>query len=89
MDLKYFFFNLQAQINLLINSINAKKHEKRIQRFDCPNIFTCKLITVVLSLKSSIKAVDALKKLGVQIHTNTIVTDYNGELVTTKDGKTF
>ncbi|MGC6429910.1 MAG: NAD(P)/FAD-dependent oxidoreductase [Jejuia sp.] len=39
--------------------------------------------------QSSVKSAGALKALGVQIHTNTIVTDYDGKLVKTKDGKTF
>jgi NADH dehydrogenase len=42
-----------------------------------------------MSLKSSKKSTEALRKLGVQIHTNTIVTDYDGEVVKTKDGKEF
>ncbi|QXP63869.1 NAD(P)/FAD-dependent oxidoreductase [Polaribacter sp. HaHaR_3_91] len=42
-----------------------------------------------MSLKSSKKATEALKKLGVKIHTNTIVTDFDGKLVKTKDGKEF
>lgn len=42
-----------------------------------------------MSLKSSKKSAEALEELGVQIHTNTIVTDYDGKLVKTKDGKTF
>ncbi len=42
-----------------------------------------------MSIKSSKKAEKALKDLGVQIHTNTIVTDYDGHLVKTKDGKEF
>ena len=42
-----------------------------------------------MSLKSSERSTKALEGLGVQIHTNTIVTDYDGKLVKTKDGKTF
>ena len=42
-----------------------------------------------MSLNSSKKSTEALKKLGVQIHTNTIVTDYDGKVVKTKDGKEF
>ncbi|MBU3012729.1 NAD(P)/FAD-dependent oxidoreductase [Polaribacter vadi] len=42
-----------------------------------------------MSIKSSNKSAEALKKLGVQIHTNTIVTDFDGTLVKTKDGKEF
>jgi len=42
-----------------------------------------------MSLKSSKKSTKALMDLGVQIHTNTIVTDYDGEIVKTKDGKIF
>ena len=42
-----------------------------------------------MSLKSSEKSAKALKELGVQIHTNTIVTDYDGKTVKTKDGKAF
>ncbi|GAB1858427.1 NAD(P)/FAD-dependent oxidoreductase [Flavobacteriaceae bacterium MHTCC 0001] len=42
-----------------------------------------------MSKKSSEKSAEALQQLGVQIHTNTIVTDYDGELVKTKDGKEF
>jgi len=42
-----------------------------------------------MSLKSSKKSTEALEKLGVQIHTNTIVTDYDGKVVKTKDGKEF
>jgi len=42
-----------------------------------------------MSVKSSEKATKGLKELGVQIHTNTIVTDYDGTLVKTKDGKEF
>ncbi|TYA69944.1 NAD(P)/FAD-dependent oxidoreductase [Seonamhaeicola marinus] len=42
-----------------------------------------------MSEKSSKKSADALKNLGVQIHTNTIVTDYDGALVKTKEGKEF
>ena len=42
-----------------------------------------------MSEASSKKSAEALRSLGVQIHTNTIVTDYDGALVTTKCGKTF
>jgi len=42
-----------------------------------------------MSENASEKSEKFLKELDVQIHTNTIVTDYDGELVKTKDGKEF
>jgi len=42
-----------------------------------------------MSMKSSKKSEEALKSLGVQIHTNTIVTEYDGETVKTKSGETY
>ena len=35
------------------------------------------------------KAAGFLEKLGVQLHLNTFISDYDGETVSTKDGKTF
>lgn len=42
-----------------------------------------------MSEHASKKSAKFLKDLDVQIHTNTIVTDYDGKLVQTKDGKEF
>ncbi len=42
-----------------------------------------------MSANSSKKSTEFLKELGVQIHTNTIVTNYDGKLVKTKDGRVF
>jgi NADH dehydrogenase len=42
-----------------------------------------------MSEKVSVKAHKFLKKLGVQIHLETIISDYDGKTVTTKDGKKF
>ena len=39
--------------------------------------------------KSSLKAKEYLEKLGVKIQLNTVVTDYDGDTVTLKDGKTL
>ena len=38
---------------------------------------------------SSRKAQRFLEKLGVQVHLNTFVTDYDGQTVTTQDGRTY
>lgn len=42
-----------------------------------------------MSPKASRKAQRALEKLGVQVHLNTFVQDYNGETVTTATGEQF
>ncbi|WP_034258722.1 NAD(P)/FAD-dependent oxidoreductase [Altibacter lentus] len=42
-----------------------------------------------MSEKSSKKAQRFLEKLGVEVHLNTMVEDFDGTTVTTKDGKTF
>ena len=42
-----------------------------------------------MSEKASEKAQKFLEKLGVQIHLKTLISDYDGETVTTKDGKKF
>lgn len=42
-----------------------------------------------MSEQVSKKAQGFLEKLGVQIHLNTLISDYDGTSVTTKDGKTF
>src|SRR5690554_1691194 len=42
-----------------------------------------------MSEQVSKKAHRFLEKLGVQIHLNTLISDYDGTTVTTKDGKTF
>ncbi|ANW97251.1 NADH dehydrogenase [Wenyingzhuangia fucanilytica] len=42
-----------------------------------------------MSEHASKKSTKFLKELGVQIHTSTIVTSYDGKLATTKDGKEF
>lgn len=42
-----------------------------------------------MSEHASKKSTQFLKELGVEIHTNTIVTEYDGKLAKTKDGKEF
>lgn len=42
-----------------------------------------------MSETASKKAQHFLEKLGVQIHLSTLISDYDGDTVTTKDGKTF
>lgn len=42
-----------------------------------------------MSENASKKSAQFLEELGVQIHTNTIVTEYDGKLAKTKDGLTF
>jgi len=42
-----------------------------------------------MSEQVSKKAHRFLEKLGVQIHLNTLISDYDGTTVTTKDGKTY
>jgi len=46
-------------------------------------------ILPAMSENSSTKSVKALEELGVQIHTDTIVTGYNGKLAETKNGTEF
>lgn len=42
-----------------------------------------------MSKQASEKATQSLKNLGVRVHTNTIVTDYDGDVLTTEDGSTI
>ena len=42
-----------------------------------------------MSEKASEKAQKFLEKLGVQVHLKTLISDYDGTTVTTKDGKSF
>ena len=42
-----------------------------------------------MSEKSSKMAQDFLERLGVHVHLNTMIEDYDGKIVTTKEGKSF
>jgi NADH dehydrogenase len=46
-------------------------------------------VLLPMSETSSAKAEKHLRQLGVEVHLNTMVQDYDGTTVTTKDGKTF
>ncbi|PKA83856.1 NADH dehydrogenase [Ulvibacter sp. MAR_2010_11] len=46
-------------------------------------------VLLPMSPQASKKAQNALEKLGVKVHLNTFVENYDGTVVTTKDGKSF